>query len=253
MDTPIATGTRVLIVDDNEFNRAGIALYLQNHSYRTLEAGDMASALEIARREHPDAAVVDIVIPTTDGGKVQSGHSVGIRLVSELKALNPAMAIVVFSAHDNRSDEVLELIRDGVSGIAYLLKGVRPEALLQALQETAGGRNSIQGDMTSSHRKLVQEILDQLTPAERPWVDQAAILMAGLSEREMEVASHMTASQNTQGIAKTLGLSPKTIEVHIGSIYQKLGLDEIDERGSGLRKSGILAKSFMVYRLLNET
>ncbi len=251
MDTPLATGTRVLIVDDNEFNRAGVALYLQNYGCRTREAGDAATALEIARQERPRAAVIDIVIPTEPGGKALSNQSVGLSLVAELKALDPAMAIVVFSAHDDRSEEVSELTGSGLDGIAYLLKGMRPEYLLQALQETAAGLNPVVGDVSSRSSRLVEGMIGQLTPAERPWIERAVILMESLTDRELEVASYMTASHNTQGIAQSLELSRKTVEVHITNIYQKLGLDAIDEMASGLRKSGLIAKAFAIYRLLD--
>jgi DNA-binding NarL/FixJ family response regulator len=253
VDTPLATGTRVLIVDDNEFNRAGIALYLQNYGCRTLEAGDAATALEMARQHRPDAAVIDIVIPAAPGEKLLSNQSVGLNLVAQLKALDPALAVVVFSAYDDRSEEVRALTNGGLDGIAYLLKGVRPEYLLRALQETAAGLNPVVGDVASRRSRLVEEMLDQLTPAERPWVERALVLMKSLTDRELEVAAYMTASYNTLGIAQSLELSRKTVEVHIGRIYQKLGLDEIDEMASGLRKSGLIAKSFSIYRLLNPT
>jgi DNA-binding NarL/FixJ family response regulator len=242
--------TRVLIVDDNEFNRAGVALYLRSHGYETLEAGNRAAAIDLGRRERPHAAVVDIVIPHTAADKIQTSHSVGLRLVADLKALDPAMAIVVFSAHEDRGGEVLDLIRDGVRGIAYLLKGVRPERLLGALQDTAAGRVVLDGDLTTGRPKLAEEILNRLTPAERPWVERAVILIDSLTTRERDVAVRLAASQNTQGIAGALELAAKTVENHISSLYEKLGLGDVDER-AGLRKSTLLAKACMVYELID--
>lgn len=41
----------ILVIDDNEFNRDGVALYLRSRGYRTVEAGDEAGALAVAGRE----------------------------------------------------------------------------------------------------------------------------------------------------------------------------------------------------------
>lgn len=67
-DKPLSAGFEpcvVLVVDDNDFNRDGVALYLRSLGMTTLEAGDEATAYAIAVTERPGAAVVDIVIPTT--------------------------------------------------------------------------------------------------------------------------------------------------------------------------------------------
>jgi DNA-binding NarL/FixJ family response regulator len=246
---PVA-GTQVLVVDDNEFNRAGVALYLQSLGYDILEAGDEAEALDQARRKRPAAAIVDIVIPPAAGDKAQTAHSIGLRLVASLKALDPALAVVVFSAHEDRGEEVLNLIRDGVRGIAYLLKGIRPEKLAEALQETAAGRVILDDELATGRPKLADEIRNRLTPAERQWVDQAVMLMGDLTETEMKVAVRVAASQNTQGIAAAMGRSTKTIEAHISSVYERLGLNKVDERAVGLRKSSLLAKACQIYELL---
>jgi DNA-binding NarL/FixJ family response regulator len=237
-------------VDDNDFNRYGVALYLQGHGYETLEAGDEAAALDQARRMRPQLAVIDIVIPSAAGGQALTEDSIGLRLVAALKQLDPTMGVVVFSAHDDRGEEVLNLIRDGVRGIAYLLKGIRPEELLEALQKTAEGQVVLNPNLATGRPKLVDEILNRLSPAERPWVERAAMLMPLLTETEMKVALRLAASQNTQGIAEAMQRSPRTIEVHITNVYEKLGLNEVDERAAGLRKSVLLAKACMIYELL---
>jgi DNA-binding NarL/FixJ family response regulator len=237
-------------VDDNDFNRYGVALYLRSHGYETLEAGDEAAALDQARRHCPMGAIIDIVIPPTAADKALTAQSIGLRLAASLKALDPAMAIVVFSAYEDRGEEILNLIRDGVRGIAYLLKGVRPEELLEALQKTAEGQVVLNPNLATGRPKLADEILNRLTPAERPWVERAVMLMGDLTDTEMKVALRLAASQNTQGIAEATNRSPKTIEAHIGNVYDALGLSKVDERAAGLRKSSLLAKACMIYELL---
>ena len=239
----------VLIVDDDAFNRYGINLYLSNHGYVVHEAGDEATAFAIAQQIMPQAAVVDIVIPTIAEARANIERSVGIHLVRRLKGLNPQMGVVVFSAHEDRGGEIWELVRDGFRGIAYLFKGVRPERLLEALRDTTAGHVILDGIAAESRPKLSEEILKRLSPAERPWVDMAVTLLSTLSDREREVALRLAFSQTTVGIATALGISAKTVENHVSHVYDKLGFKEIDERAPTLRKSSLLAKAYMIYDL----
>lgn len=239
----------VLIVDDDAFNRYGINLYLSNHGYVVHEAGDEDTAFAIAQRVRPTAAVVDIVIPAAPQARANIERSVGIQLVRQLKDLKPQMGVVVFSAHEDRGGEIWELVRDGVRGIAYLFKGVRPERLLDALRDTTAGHVILDGISAESRPRLTEEILKRLSPEERPWVDMAVMLLSTLSEREREVALRLAFSQTTAGIAAALGISAKTVENHVSHVYEKLGLKEVDDRAPTLRKSSLLAKAYMIYDL----
>ena len=239
----------VLIVDDNDFNRDGLALYLRGYGYRTLEAGDATTAYDLAAAHRPDSAVVDIVIPETPGGPTQIGRSVGVALARCLKALDPAMGVVLFSAYEDRGGEIWELIREGVHGLAYVLKGSRPERLRQALDDVRAGHVILDGDAAVGKPQLVQELRDYLSPMERPWVERAVRLMPTLSPREEDVVRRLAASHNTQGIIEMLGISQKTVEHHVRSLYDKLGLSDVDTVAPTLRKATLLAKACMLYDL----
>lgn len=245
-------GRSVLIVDDNAFNRGGIALYLHTLGYSLAEAGDEAGAMSEAIHRRPWAAVVDIVIPPTADAQALLSQSVGLRLVRELKQLDPAMGIVIFSAHEDRGGEVWDLVRDGIRGIAYLLKGARPELLLQALHDTAAGRVVLDGISPAGRPRLAEEIRERLSAEERPWVDMAVALLPDLTDREREVALRLANSQNTIGIAAALNISIKTVENHISRVYDKLGLSGVDSRAPNLRKSVLLAKAWMLHELGND-
>ena len=239
----------ILLVDDNTFNRDGMRLYLENHGYTVLEAGDHAEAYATAVAMRPWAAVVDIVIPPRTGARANIDHAVGLELVRQLKEMDPVMGIVVFSAHEDRGGLVWDQVRDGVRGIAYLLKGVHPQRLLDALDQVAAGEVVLDGIAPTNRHHLGEEILDRLSAEERPWVIRAVILIPALSEQERLVGLRITGSQSNQGIATALGISLKTVENHIGRIYKKLGLSDVDERAPQLRKATLLAKAFMVNEL----
>ncbi|MCW5864208.1 MAG: response regulator transcription factor [Anaerolineae bacterium] len=251
-DKPLSAGFEpcvVLVVDDNDFNRDGVALYLRSLGMTTLEAGDEATAYAIAVTERPGAAVVDIVIPTTPGERAYIDRSVGVHLVRRLKALDPAMGIVLFSAYEDRGAEIWELIREGARGIAYMLKGSRPERLRQALEDTRAGHVILDGDAAAGKPQLIRELRARLTPAERPWVERAVRLMPTLSAREDDVARRLAASHNNQGLVEEMGISAKTVEHHISAIYDKLGLAEVDTAAPTLRKATLLAKAYVLYDL----
>ena len=123
---------------------------------------------------------------------------------------------------------------------------------LQALRDTAAGHVILDGISADSRPKLSQEILNRLSPAERPWVDLAVVLLYTLSEREREVAIRLAFSQTNAAIAAALNIAPKTVENHISHVYEKLGFDEIEKRAPTLRKSSLLAKACMIYDLANK-
>ena len=134
-----------------------------------------------------------------------------------LKALDPALGVVIFSAYEDRGGEIGALIREGVRGIAYVLKGSRPERLRQALDDTRAGHVILDGDAAAGKPQLVQELRDHLSPLERPWVERAVRLMPTLSPREQDVARRLAASHNIQGLVALLGISQKTVEHHVAS------------------------------------
>ena len=79
---------KILIVDDDSDQRQIRALLLSQAGFEAFEAGDVAGAKIIAAAEHPQAAVVDLRLPTVEDG---------LALVRDLKALNPAMRLVVLT------------------------------------------------------------------------------------------------------------------------------------------------------------
>lgn len=242
---------RILVVDDNEFNRDGVALFLRSNGYEVFTAGDEAAAFALAEQTRPWAAVIDIVIPAAAHGKAQVSQSVGLRLVRRLKTLDPTMGVVVFSAYEDRGSDVWDLIRQGIGGLAYMLKGARPDRLLKVLYETAAGAVVLDDHVAANKPQLAQEMRAQLGVDERGWVERAVRLMPTLTPREWDVARRLANSHNLLGIAQELDLSPRTVENHIGHVYDKLGLNTVDTAAPTLRKSMLLTKAVMIYQLLH--
>ena len=239
----------ILVVDDNRFNREGLVLYLESAGYATCQAGNEHDAYAAAKSVRPLGAIVDIVIPTEAEREADLGDNIGLDLVAKLKQLNPEMGIVVFSAYDDRSREIWSLVREGARGLAYVVKGSRPEQLLNALEQALAGKVVLDPKALSSSRELGDEIRQQLTDDERPWVHHAADLLPSLSNRELEVARRLANSQNVSGIADAMGIAHSTVETHVTNVYSKLDLAFVDKEAPSLRKSVLLAKAYMLYEL----
>ncbi|MEW5871956.1 MAG: response regulator transcription factor [Chloroflexota bacterium] len=238
---------RLLLVDDNLFNRQGMCLYLQGQGFQVCEAGDEASAWGLCQ-QRLDAAVIDISIPPDPDTPSRPEHSFGIHLARRLKEAHPTLGVVLFSAYEDRGAEVLDMVRDGVRGMAYKLKGCQPRALLQAIHEVLAGRVLIDPEVHANRPALADELLNRLTPDERSWVHYALQTFDQLTPREVEIAQRVAASHNTSGIARALSITPKSVENYIARIYDKLGLNEMAP-GADLRKVVLLAKVCMIHDL----
>jgi DNA-binding NarL/FixJ family response regulator len=250
MIAPALDTMNVLVVEDDVLNRQGVVLYLQMNGYLPLEAGDLETAYAIAMQRKPLAAVVDIVIPPNpNSGRAVISQSVGLTLVKLLKQFDPTMGIVIFSAYEDRGGDIWELVREGTRGLAYLLKGSRPEQLLDALREVRAGQVVLSPEVVTNPVRYAADLNSSLTPLERPWVEQALRRIPELTDKEMQVARLVAGSFNNQGISQVLDITIKTVENHVNRVYAKLGLDAVDDVAPSLRKSTLLAKAFMLYEL----
>lgn len=113
------------LVDDDVFNREGLRLYLTREGFTIHEATDV----------YPAVAIVDIGIPLDAATPSLPGQPGGLTLTRNLKRGYPAMGIVLFSAHEDRGADVLQLIQSGHRGLGYKLKGSQPAALQRATQQ----------------------------------------------------------------------------------------------------------------------
>jgi len=109
---------RILVVEDDPDNRRIVVKVLAVDGYATLEAGDGESALALARREHPDAIIMDLAIPGIDGWEAAR------RLKADARTAD--IPIIALTAFAMRGDE--ERAREAGCD-AYLAKPCRPQAI----------------------------------------------------------------------------------------------------------------------------
>jgi len=237
---------KVLLVDDDEFNRKGVRDYLAENSFEPVEAGDEATAWQLAVEHEPAAAVVDISIPAIPGQRATSTSNCGVQLALRLKERYPAMGVVLFSAYEDRGREIFGLIQAGMRGFGYKLKGSPPRGMLAALHDVLAGRVVIDPEVQVNRRSLAGELSRRLRPDERTWVERVIVQWNTLTPREQDVAQRLAASHNTEGIAEALCVTAKTAENYIGRVYEKLGLGDMRAEAPHLRQVVILAKACLI-------
>jgi two-component system response regulator RegA len=115
----------LLIVEDDSSYRTTLGRVMQNHGFEVQLAASIGEALEMARHQPPEYAIVDLKMP---GGS-------GLLLIPELLALDSFTRIVVLTGYAGIATAV-EAIKLGA--IHYLAKPVTSEEILEAFNRQEG-------------------------------------------------------------------------------------------------------------------
>ena len=193
---------RVLIADDHAVVREGTRQILEQDEGLEVvaEASDGEQAVRLTGEHRPDVAIIDIAMPGVDG----------IEATKRIKALYPATAILILSAYDD-DQFVFNLVEAGAAG--YLLKSVRGRELVDAVRAVFNGESVL-------HPTIARKVLNRLTPVSGQTAGHKLVDM--LSEREIEVLRLATRGLSNQSIADELCLSLRTVQAHLGHIFNKL-------------------------------
>jgi DNA-binding NarL/FixJ family response regulator len=199
---------RVVFAEDNFLVREGTAALLQTSDEIEL-VGTAASLDELltAVEEHkPEAVLTDIRMPPTNTTE-------GIDAARRIREEHPEIGVVVLSQFAEE-EYAYDLLKDGATGLGYLLKErvSDVEELVRALTEVAKGGSV-----------LDPKIVEALVSAKDRMAHSP---LAALTDREREVLEHMAQGQNNAAIAKSLFLTERAVEKHINSLFHKLGLSE---------------------------
>jgi DNA-binding NarL/FixJ family response regulator len=197
---------RVMLVDDHALVRSAVRQALTAPDITVVgEAASADEALLLAPQLQPDLVLLDINLPGADG----------LRLLRELGPRLPDTRIVMLTVSASRRD-LLEAMRNGAAG--YLTKDLSPEALQRAV------RGIRSGDLPMS-RGMAADVVQSLAAGHRRGgPTQTDNPLAALSDREQQVLRHLADGLTDREIATRLGISPRTVETHVGSILHKLGV-----------------------------
>jgi DNA-binding NarL/FixJ family response regulator len=240
---------RVLVVEDDAIQLAGIRDYLLRQGMDVSEASNTADALPLVEEWAPDVVVLDIAIPPRHGEEVDIRDMEGIRLAQRIKEQDPQIGIVLCSNYPYHRTEVLDLVgHKGYKGFVYLFKaGTPPRGYRDAIHQAKKG-SLILDPVVSEGTTYGPDVISRLlTEEEREKVEYAVSQMDLLTEGEEKVVELVAESRTTKGIAEKLCISTNTVDTHLRKTYQKLGLTE-GEIGDLLQQRLLLVKAYIIYR-----
>lgn len=186
---------RVMIVDDHEIVRRGIAEIVdRDDDFEVVaEAGSVEDAIRRAELVKPDVMLVDLQLP--DGTGIDIMRSVG--------ESDPSIKAIVLTSFDDDGAlaEALE-----VGARAYILKTVRGGEINDVIRAVAEGRVLLDERTMTRRFPDGENPTASLTPSERKVLE---LIGDGMSNRE---------------IGENLGIAEKTVKNHITSLLAKMGL-----------------------------
>jgi DNA-binding NarL/FixJ family response regulator len=122
---------RVLLADDREVVRAGVAQFLANYDDIDVvgQAGDGVAAVRLSDETNPDVILMDLVMPEMDG----------IEATRRILAKQPDTRVIVFTVFSER-DNVFRAMDAGAIG--YLMKGSDPDELVRGIRAAMIGESA---------------------------------------------------------------------------------------------------------------
>ena len=188
----------VFLVDDHPLVRAGLAGLLEATDDLSVvgEAADGEAAIARVAELEPDVVLMDVSMPGMDG----------IEATRRLLDDGYAGAVVMLTSFSDRA-RVVDALDAGAVG--YLLKDSEPTEVLSAVRAAASG-----------HAPLDPRVAGALLPSRRrdPGAD--------LSTREREVLLLVAEGLANKQIAKRLGIAERTVKVHLGSVFRRIGVTD---------------------------
>jgi DNA-binding NarL/FixJ family response regulator len=194
---------RILIADDHAVVREGIRELLEEGGHLTVvaEASDGREAVRLAGELRPSVAVLDVRMPGVNG----------IEATRQIKATFPDIKVLILSAYDD-DPYVFALLRAGADG--YILKSTDADELVRAVEVVAAGGNVLAPAIAA---KVVAQVTSDKPASSRDHVET-------LTERELDVLRLAAHGLTNKAIAAEFGVSDRTVQGNLASIYGKLAV-----------------------------
>jgi two-component system response regulator DevR len=195
---------RVMLVDDHEVVRLGLrALFGQTKHIEVIgEAGTVAEAILQAGRVDPDVVVMDLRLP--DGTVLDACR--------EILSAHPTVRVLFLTSYSDE-EAVLSTILAGAAG--YVLKEIRQEALIHAIETVSRGQSILDP-------KVTRTVVGEVVTLTRKLRATKAASKDDLSPQEARILELVVEGKTNKEIAATLKLSAKTVKNYLSNAFQKL-------------------------------
>jgi len=203
----------VAIVDDHPLFRQGVVDTISLEKDITVlgEAADGDGALALIKEKKPHVVILDVNLPGMNG----------LQVTRSIKNENLPTRVILVTAYDD-IEQVVHAMRSGAA--AYCPKDIQPEELIEVVRHVAAGKFVIGGTVLGERELNIwmeKHMEDELGAHRDPGEP-----LHPLSNREMEVLSHVTQGMSNKEIANLLGISYQTVKNHVTSILRKLSVDD---------------------------
>jgi DNA-binding NarL/FixJ family response regulator len=187
----------VIIADDHVIFRKGLATILNEIPFVKVvgEASNGHELLDLLKTKSADVVLMDIKMPGIDG----------IEATRKVSTKYPTTQIIALTMHEEIG-YFNKMIEAGAKG--FLLKNTNKDQLEAAISTVFGGENYFADEFVISVKK----------PKPSP-----VIANINLSTRELEILDYICKGFSNAEIAKTLGLSQRTIDGHRSRLFEKTG------------------------------
>lgn len=206
---------KVLLVDDHLVVRNGVRLMLgtADDMHIAAEAESAQEALQLAREQEFDVALVDIAM---------SGKN-GLELLKALKAEKPKLAVLILTMY---SEDVYAVRALKLGAAGYLTKNSPAAVIVAAVRKAASGGKYISAGVVEQFANLIG--------------GDSVASHGALSNRELEVLKLIASGMTLVKIAEMLHLSPNTVTTYRARILEKMGLSSNAELARYALENGLL-------------
>ncbi len=224
---------RVLLVDDNNLFRKGLAALISAHADFTVVADVRTTkeAIQTSFHLEPDVVLTDIALAGLNG----------LECITQIKRRQPQVRVVVLTGY-RTEDYVHAALRVGADG--YVLKDASVEEVQLALRNVAMGKKYLSPDV-SAH------VFDSFANPQHAGTKVSKLDM--LTNRERSILQLVAEGRTNRGAAEFLSVSPKTIEKHRATLMQKLCLRNAAELTLVALELGLIERPVSIARLTHGT
>ncbi|QIK65974.1 response regulator transcription factor [Nocardioides sp. HDW12B] len=202
--------SRVVVVDDHPVFRRGVSALLRAEGHEVAgEAADGEEAIAVVAAERPDAVLMDLSMPLTDG----------FAATAHICAAYPDTRVLVITLFDDEAS-VVRALEAGASG--YVSKQADPEQIIGALDAVLTGALWLGAGVSR--------------PPMRAAPSTAPTVLDALTRREQDVADLVGRGLSNGQIAARLCLSRKTVANYVSTVLLKLGAATRDEAAREVRR-----------------
>jgi len=196
---------RVLVTDDEPLIRAGIRMILSSADDIDVvaEAANGREAVELARSQRVDVALLDIQMPVMDG----------LTALAELRRTVPGVRVLILTTFGERHN-VLRALTGGSAG--FLLKDSAPAELMRAVRAAASGEAYLSPGAT---RHVVDSLASGGTTQR---AEDARRRLEKLTAREREVLALLGEGLSNADAGQRIHMSEATVKTYVSRILAKL-------------------------------